>query len=133
MEVRSLELPVKAFGAEPTAARVEITALGPADRLKRAAVAAGLSLLVAIIAVPIPLVHFVLVPGALLLGIGFAIVRLRQHEIFRTARGRCPFCGMEQDFSVMGSFRLPKQLHCLSCQRQLTLESPTTAPRRSPT
>lgn len=133
MELRSLELPIKAFGAEPTAARVQLSALSPGDRLKRAGAVFGMGLAAAMIAIPIPLVHFILVPGALLVGIVLALSRLRQHEIFRTANGRCPFCGTEQSFTVMGSFRLPKKLHCQACQRQLVLESPTTLPQHSPT
>ncbi len=132
MEVRSVELALKVFGAEPTAVRVELCALSAADRLKRSAAIFGIGLAAAVIAIPIPLVHFILVPGALLLGIVFALVRLRQQEIFRVARGRCPFCATEQSFTVMGAFRLPKKLYCESCQRQLMLEDPTTVPLRSP-
>ena len=133
MEVRSLELPLRAFGAETTAVKVELDILSPADRLKRAALIIGISLAVAIVAIPIPLVHLVLVPGALVLGMTLSLVKLSQHEIFRTVRGRCPFCATEQQFTVMGRFKLPKRLYCKSCQQELTLEGPTTAPRHSPT
>jgi hypothetical protein len=126
MEIRFLELPLKAFGAKPTAARVELDVLTPADRLKRAAVIIGISLAVAIVAIPIPLVHLVLVPGALVLGIIFSLVKLSQHEIFRTVEGRCPRCAAEQSFTVMGRFKLPKRLYCKSCQQELTLDDPTT-------
>lgn len=133
MEVRSREFPLRGFGAQPTPAHVELATLTLSERLTRAATALGLSLILALIAIPIPLVHFVLVPGALLLGAVFAIVRWRQREIFRAARGRCPFCGTAQNFTVMGRFSLPKTLHCASCQRELVLENPTSAPPHSPT
>jgi RNase P subunit RPR2 len=55
-----------------------------------------------------------------------SVVRLRQGEIFRSASGPCPYCGTEQRFMVMGTFRLPKQLHCKACHRQLMLEGATT-------
>jgi hypothetical protein len=126
MELRSLELPLRAFGAEATAARVELDILSPADRLKRAATILGVSVIAAAIALPIPLVHFVFVPGALVAGIVMSLVRLRQGEIFRSANGRCPYCGVEQGFTVMGRFRLPKKLYCQACQRQLMLEGSTT-------
>ncbi|MEA2723952.1 MAG: hypothetical protein QOH59_1723 [Gemmatimonadales bacterium] len=128
MEVRLLELPLRAFGAEATAARVELDILSPADRLKRAGVIIGISLAVAIVAIPIPLVHLVLVPAALVLGIIFSLVKLGQQEIFRTVRGRCPRCAAEQSFTVMGRFKLPKRLYCRSCQQELTLEGPATQP-----
>jgi hypothetical protein len=126
MKVRLLELPLRGFGAGPTATRVELNILSPADRLKRAATILGISLIAALIALPIPLVHFVFVPGVLVAGIILSIVRLRQGEIFRSASGRCPFCGTEQRFTAMGKFRLPKKLHCEACHRQLVLEGSTT-------
>jgi hypothetical protein len=133
MEVRVLELPLTGFGAAATPARVEVLSLSPSDRIRRAALIFGASLLGAAIAIPIPLVHFVLVPLALLLGVAFGLMRLRQGEIFRLAEGRCPFCLTEQTFTVMGGFRLPKKLHCSSCQRQLILDELTTESRHSPT
>jgi hypothetical protein len=126
MEVRSLELPLRAFGAKPTAARVELDVLTPSDRLKRAATILGISLVAAIVALPIPLVHFVFVPGALVAGIVLAIARLRQGQVFRSASGCCPYCATEQMFTVMGRFRLPKALHCKACHQELVLEGSTT-------
>lgn len=133
MEVRVVQLPLKGFGVQPTRAQVELVSLTPADRLKRAATIFGFGLLAALIFLPIPLVHFILVPGAIVLGFVFALVRLRQREVFRTAKGSCPFCGSRQSFTIMGRFRLPKRLNCSSCQRPLLLEESTTAPQRSPT
>ena len=133
MEVRSLQGSLRGFGAQPAVAHIELNTLTLSDRLKRAATIFGLGVVLALIAIPIPLVHFILVPGALLAGATLAIVRLAQAEVFRTATGRCPFCGKEQRFSVAGRFRLPKTLYCSSCQRQLILEEPTTVPPHSPT
>jgi hypothetical protein len=133
MEVRSLQGSLRGFGAKPTVAYLELDTLTPADRFKRAATIFGLGVVLALIAIPIPIVHFILVPGALLVGAVLAVVRLGQSEVFRTARGRCPFCGQEQSFTVMGRFRLPKKLFCSACQRQLLLEEATIAPPHSPT
>jgi hypothetical protein len=133
MEVRSLQGSLRGFGVKPAVARIEVNSLTLADRIKRAATIFGLGMVLALIATPIPLVHFILVPGALLIGAVLALTRLGQAEVFRTATGRCPFCGSEQTFSVMGRFRLPKKLHCSSCQRQLSLEEPTSVPPHFPT
>ena len=126
MEGRTLELQLRAFGADPTAARVELDVLTTGERVRRAGTIFGVGLIAALIALPIPLVHFVFVPGALAAGIVLAAVRLRQGEIFRSARGACPYCAAEQSFTVMGRFTLPKKLHCGSCHRQLALEGSTT-------
>ena len=63
MEVREIPIHVKGFGAPPTDAVVDIAVLSGADRLKRAGRTMGIALIVALIALPIPLVHFVLVPA----------------------------------------------------------------------
>lgn len=117
-----MDLRLHGFGAPPAAARAEIAELTPAERLRRAAVVFGAYLAVAVIALPIPIVHFVLVPGGLLLAVTLGALRLREGVIFRGVEGRCPFCGVEQSFSVLGRFRLPRQVDCVSCHRRLTLE-----------
>jgi hypothetical protein len=126
MEVRTLHLQLRAFGADPALGVVELDVLTSGERLKRAGLTFGAGLIAALIALPIPLVHFVFVPGALTAGIAIGIVRLRQGEVFRGASGACPYCAVQQRFTVMGPFKLPKKLHCGSCQRQLTLEDTTT-------
>jgi hypothetical protein len=133
VEVRSIQLPLKGFGAPATEAQVEFYELSPSDRLKRAAGIFGAFLVAALVFLPVPLVHLVIVPGALVLGVVFAMVRLRQREIFRSVVGRCPFCGAEQRFTALGKFRVPKTLNCSTCQRQLILEEPTTELQHSPT
>ena len=76
MEVRTLELPLTGFGAPPTAVTVQLGVLTPAERLRRAALLFGVFLLVALVALPIPIVHLFLVPGALLLGLMLSARRL---------------------------------------------------------
>ena len=124
MTTATIELRLKGFGAPPGAARAEVAELTPRDRLKRAAVVFGAFVAVALIAIPIPIVHFVLVPGGLLLAVVLGVVRLGQSRIFRGAEGRCPFCGTEQQFSLFGRFRLPRRVDCASCHRRLSLEAP---------
>jgi hypothetical protein len=133
VEVHSIELPLKGFGAPATPAQVEYYTLSKVDRLKRAGMILGAGIVAAVIFIPVPLVHLIVVPGALVLGFILALVRLQQGEIFRSVAGRCPFCGSEQRFTALGRFRIPKTLNCSSCQRQLVLEEPTSEAQRSPT
>jgi hypothetical protein len=118
---RTIELRLQGFGAPPATARAEIAELSPAERLKRAAVVFGAFIAVAIVALPIPIVHFVLVPGGLVLAFLFGALRLREGRIFRGVEGRCPFCGTEQQFSLFGRFRLPRRVDCTKCHRRLEL------------
>ena len=122
MEVREVPVQLKGFGAPPTTAVVNVAVLSGADRLKRAGVILGAAFGVALVALPIPIVHFILVPGSLLGGLVLAGNRLTVSEIFRHAAGPCPFCGTEQTFPLMGRFRLPKNAHCVNCGRNLSLE-----------
>jgi hypothetical protein len=127
LNTRSIDLQLKGFGAPPAEARAEIAELSPRERMKRAAVVFGAFIAVAIVALPIPIVHFVVVPAGLLLAFTLGAWRLREGVIFRGVEGRCPFCGAEQRFHLMGRFRLPRTLDCERCRRRLTLEAPGEA------
>jgi hypothetical protein len=122
MSTRSLTVPLTGFGCAPTEAQVTVESLSLRARLARGAAVAGGGLALAVIALPIPLVHFVLVPAALLLGITFGSIRLGQREIFSSAEGACPFCGTRQRLGLAGRvFRLPRRVFCSNCQRELDL------------
>jgi hypothetical protein len=122
LSTRSLTVPLTGFGAEPAEALVVVESLPLRARLARAGAVGGAGLALALIALPIPLVHFVLVPGALLLGIILGGIRLGQQEIFASAEGACPFCGTRQRLGLAGRvFRLPRRVFCSNCQRELDL------------
>jgi hypothetical protein len=122
VNTRTVQLHLEGFGAPPADARAEVAVLTPAERLKRAAIVFGAFIAVAIIALPIPIVHFVVVPAGLLLAVVLGALRLRDGEIFRGVEGRCPFCGTEQRFALFGRFSLPRTVDCANCHRKLTLE-----------
>jgi hypothetical protein len=124
MTVRTLNLQLHGFGAPPSGAKAEVAELEGRERVKRAAVIFGAFIAVAIVALPIPIVHFVLVPGGLLLAVVLGALRLREGSVFQGVEGRGPFCGTDQRFALAGRFRLPKDLHCISCKRRLVLEAP---------
>lgn len=122
VETRCFEVSLKGFGRAPTRAQVVVGMLTLRERAARAAVVLGAGLALAVIALPIPLVHLILVPGALLLGITLAAIRVGQREIFRSAEGVCPYCGARQRLGLAGRvFRLPREVFCSNCQRALDL------------
>jgi hypothetical protein len=128
MSTRSLVTPLSGFGHPPTEAQVVVKSLNLRDRLARAGVVAGAGLAVALIALPIPLVHLFLVPAALLLGIIFAAVRLRHREIFASAEGTCPVCGTRQRLGLAGKvYRLPRRVFCSHCRKELDLGRDTAS------
>lgn len=122
METRPLDVPLKGFGCPPGRAELVVESLTFRERMIRAAVGLGAGLAIALVALPIPLVHLVLVPGALLLGLVLALIRLQQREIIRSAEGSCPYCGTRQRLGVAGRvFRLPREVFCTNCRRALDL------------
>ena len=122
MNTQSLEVSLKGFGAAPTQAQLVVENLTAGERVRRAGVALAAAGALAVIALPIPLVHFVLVPGALLLGLIFAVMRLNQRQVIRSAEGSCPYCGTHQRLGLAGRvFRLPREVFCDKCRRPLDL------------
>ena len=122
MTTHSREVLLKGFGSPPAQATVVVETLAVRDRLRRAAIAFTIGVAAAVIALPIPLVHLVLVPTALLLGIVIAALRLGQREVIRSAEGACPYCGTQQRLGLAGRvFKLPRRVHCQQCQRALDL------------
>jgi hypothetical protein len=122
VNTRSLTVPLTGFGCAPTEATVVVAWLSPRERLARSARVVGTGLVAALIALPIPLVHFVFVPGAVLAGLTLGILRVQQREIFESAEAACPYCGTAQRLGLAGrAFRLPRVVHCHNCGRQLDL------------
>ncbi|HTG50104.1 MAG TPA: hypothetical protein VL915_06380 [Gemmatimonadales bacterium] len=123
MTTQTVNATLRGFGTPPTAAMLVIERLTPGRRLGRAAAVFGLGLAAAAIALPIPIVHFVLVPGSFLAGLILAGVRLSQREIVLSAEGACPFCGTRQRLGLAGrKYRLPRRVHCSSCGQELDLD-----------
>jgi hypothetical protein len=125
VNTRSLTVALTGFGTPPTQATVVVARLTLRERLARSARVLGAGLIAALIALPIPLVHFVFVPGALLTGLTLGIIRVQQREIFESAEGTCPYCGTGQRLGLAGrTYRLPRVVHCHNCGRQLDLGLP---------
>ena len=131
MASRTLTVSLKGFGSPPSMAHVEVESLTLQQRVLRSLTLIGLGTALAVVALPIPLVHFVLVPASLLIGLVLGTLRFRQREIFALAEGSCPFCGTQQRLGLAGrAFRLPRQVFCKHCGRALDLggEAPGRAP-----
>jgi hypothetical protein len=122
MNTRSLTVPLTGFGCAPTEARLVVALLTLRERLARSARVVGAGLVAALIALPIPVVHFVFVPGAVITGFTLGILRVQQREIFESAEAACPYCGTAQRLGLAGrKFRLPRVVHCHNCGRRLEL------------
>ncbi len=112
------------FGAPPTRVTATVVRQSVGRRTARAVTALGACWGFAVVAVFIPVAHFLLVPGLVITGVVLAIVRAR--EAWRLARvhGMCPRCRLEQQFERGGGVRRRTVL-CPNCRNDLvlTLES----------
>jgi len=103
-----LELGLHGFGAPTVPARVEVAELEPTERIKRAAVVFGAFVAVAIVALPIPIVHLMLVPGALLLAVVLGGLRLRDRAIFRDVSDGCLSAAPSSSFPCSADSGCPR-------------------------
>jgi hypothetical protein len=90
------------------------------DRARRAMLGLGACWGAAILAVFLPLLHFILVPGPLV-----ALSQLKQRVTILDVTGPCPACGNPIHESLMSDSRVPLSLRCEKCRRALTVKLPT--------
>src|SRR5262245_9384591 len=86
------------FGAAPTGATAEVESLSLSRRLVRAVAVLSACWGAAIISIFIPVAHFFLVPGFVVLGVVGAILRSRERDRLLRIQGTCPRCGREEEF-----------------------------------
>lgn len=109
------------FGAPPAPATARVARQSPSDRVRRVLGALGIFWGLAVPAVFMPVAHFILVPSLVLVGVVTAVLRSREDVRLLGARGRCPRCGVEQDFPGGGRFHGEQALDCPHCHNRLTL------------
>ena len=119
--VHELPATIAVFGSAPVPATARVLQQNPSERMTRVMSALGVCWGLAIVAVFMPVAHFILVPTFLLLGIVLAVLRSREDVRLLGAHGRCPRCGVEQDFPGGGRFQGEQALDCPRCHNRLTL------------
>lgn len=124
MQTREAHLPLFGWGSPRTEATLTIGQLSARDRLKRGIMTPLIGLGIAIMVLPIPLVHFMVPPVAILGGIVLGIMRANTREVILAAHGPCPFCGTEQTLGLTGSrYRMPRNLHCRNCRKEFAIDA----------
>lgn len=98
------------------------------ERLLRAAGTLATCWALAVVAVFLPLLHFVLVPGLLLLGPALAWARLREERTLLGVDGACPACAAPVREALSQPWRERTLLRCDACSRQLTLVLASAGP-----
>ncbi|HTO74278.1 MAG TPA: hypothetical protein VMJ30_10665 [Gemmatimonadales bacterium] len=117
-------LRLRGFGVSPTPVAAVTRHLSMKERIARAGRAFGVAFLAALLMLPIPIIHIIGPPLAIIIGIVLGLRRLGEGEIFVSAEGSCPFCHHEQYLGMAQSrFSLPRTLTCRSCRQPLELEA----------
>ena len=111
---------------------VVIEPLGLAGRLVR-----SLGILVAcwgaaIVSIFIPVAHFFLVPGFLVLGVVLAVARGRERERILRLHGICPRCRREREFIQSGRQGGTLWVSCPGCFNRLSVTIEGSASRTTP-
>jgi hypothetical protein len=89
----------------------------------RAGRLAGLLLLAALLSLPLPLWHFIGVPGFLAAAVWMGARRLRQERAIEQVAGPCPACGQPQQFEVPPEAQFPLTVACPGCRAFLKLRT----------
>lgn len=121
IEPEVLDASLTAFGSMPSHAEVSVARLTPGQRLTRGFRGAGTFWAIAGACIFIPGLHFVLVPGFLLIGIVTGVMRVRDAETVVRVHGVCPRCKFEQDFAAGNRFAPTWRLDCRACHNHLEL------------
>lgn len=123
MQTREAHLPMSGWGSPKTEAALTIAALTPRERLRRGLMAPLIGLGIAILVLPIPVVHFMVPPLAILGGIVLGFKRAMTKEVILSAHGPCPFCGTSQTLGLNGTaYKMPRTLHCRACRKEFSID-----------
>ncbi len=109
-------------GRPVTPAQLEVRHWDSRQRLSRALQGLGMCWGAAVLAVLLPVLHWVLVPSLLIGGPIFAFLRYHERITVLAARGPCPACGVELLFALGQASRCRMMLRCDHCGRAITLE-----------
>jgi hypothetical protein len=104
-------------------ATIRIRSFDRAGRVRRAVTGWLTWWGVAVVCVFIPVAHFFLVPGFLVVGLVTLVRRLRTSDVVVAAHGSCPDCGAEQDLDILGPWDPSRDVICRECHRPLRLSA----------
>ena len=96
---------------------VELRELAQSEKIMLAAKWFGVFFLIAVVTAFIPILHFVLVPGSLIVGIAMAAKSYMKHSVIGQGDIKCPSCGADASISGMDA-RFPIKMTCESCRKQ---------------
>lgn len=118
---------IESGSAAPVEVANPLETLSSSVRVKRALQFLGLGMGLALLSLPLPGVHFVLVPGFLLFGIGAFFKKLRETRRLSLAGCRCPECGKPLKESLLYFGEDLPRVYCYECRHHLWLAETATS------
>jgi len=116
------------YGHDPAPGEARIVRHANSARWMRAVLGGLACWGLALVSVLVPLGHFILVPAFLFAGPVVFLMRLSEDVVLQGAHGRCPVCGVEQEFTERGRLKPRHPVRCASCSRALELRVPELRP-----
>lgn len=110
-----------------TVGKIEVREIPQAERVQRGMKIGGALLVAAIVSVFVPVLHFILVPGFLILGLVFGFTTYLTRSEVLEGQFDCPVCGQLNELPKQ-SLELPCGRRCLKCHYDLTLNSSPVTP-----
>lgn len=103
-----------------THGQAELATLSSAERFSRAAKKGGVFFAIALVCILVPMLHFVLVPGFLIVAIVFFTKTMSEHQLIRSADGPCPACKEKIHFNGPINAKGSKEI-CPNCRTLVTM------------
>ena len=108
-------------GKPTTDAEVDLIRRPQPERMRRAAIGWGACWALAVVAVFIPLLHFILVPALVIAGPLVGRARWKEKATVLEVRGTCPGCGKPQRVTLQQPASESMPWRCPECGRPLVL------------
>ena len=114
-------------GGPTTAGQATVGAASTGARVLKALRTVGLGLLVAILLLPVPVIHLAGI-GIFVACLGIAVWQVRPGLRVRTVEGPCPHCGQAQRYWLglnVGPMKFPRETSCEKCAKALSISGAT--------
>lgn len=123
MKTRTIDVSLHLGRESPTLAVATVAEWSLLERLWRGFSGALLLWAIALAAVIVPLLHFVLVPGFLLAGLVVGGLRFWTQHSLVALEGPCPRCRKPGAFAASGRYRTERSVACNGCGNLLELKA----------
>lgn len=121
IELKPTTLIVRANSGKTSEAQGAVAHLDQGQRMKRAMKKSGMFVGGALVCLPIPVLHMVLVPTMLLLSVVMGVVTSKKKILVEWPEAKCPECGAAIPGEEGAVQEFPLRIYCVNCRNQLSI------------